>query len=133
MGSASAIGRGQGWARRLEGIGVAAGGVRWVQVGNRATDAERGCAACRRIPPSSIGEEPSVSHAQHQDIRIGTLASLSSGAGYLRQILPHGFESFQLTAWQYLGDVRLPELAAQVRDALGDRAIISSLAIFGNP
>jgi len=74
-----------------------------------------------------------VSHAQHQDIRIGTLASLSSGAGYLRQILPHGFESFQLTAWQYLGDVRLPELAAQVRDTLGDQAIISSLAIFGNP
>ena len=74
-----------------------------------------------------------MSHTQHQDIRIGTLASLSSGAGYLRQILPHGFESFQLTAWQYLGDVRLPELAAQVRDSLGDRAIISSLALFGNP
>lgn len=74
-----------------------------------------------------------MSHEQHQDIRIGTLASLSSGAGYLRQILSHGFESFQLTAWQYLGDVRLPELAAQVHDTLGSRAVISSLAIFGNP
>ena len=74
-----------------------------------------------------------MSRSHHQDIRIGTLAGMDRGADYLRQILPHGFESFQLTAWQYLGEVRLPELAAQVRDTLGEKAVISSLAIFGNP
>ncbi len=69
----------------------------------------------------------------HQDIRIGTLASFEHGAGYLKSILLHGFESFQLTAWEHLGAADLPALAPQVADVLGDQAIISSLAIFGNP
>jgi len=74
-----------------------------------------------------------MSREQHQDIRIGTLAGMNLGANYLRQILPHGFESFQLTAWQYLGDVDLPELAREVKGVLEDQAIISSVGIFGNP
>ncbi len=74
-----------------------------------------------------------MSHEHHQDIRIGTLAGMNLGADYLRQILPHGFESFQLTAWQFLGDVKLPELAREVKDVLEEKAIISSVGIFGNP
>jgi sugar phosphate isomerase/epimerase len=73
----------------------------------------------------------SLSH--HQDIRIGTLAGMKEGASYLRQILPHGFESFQLTLWQYVGDIDLPEYAKEVMDTIGDKAVISSLGIYGNP
>jgi sugar phosphate isomerase/epimerase len=74
-----------------------------------------------------------MTRANHHDLRIGTLASMPNGASYLKQILPHGFESFELTAWEHLGDVKLPELAAQVLEVLGDRAIISSVGIYGNP
>ena len=38
-----------------------------------------------------------VSHKNHKDLRIGTLASATNGVKYLEQIIPHGFESFQLT------------------------------------
>jgi len=70
------------------------------------------------------------------DIRIGTLVQGNGPdpAGYIRQILPHGFESFQITFWQTLGDVDLPRLAEEVKDALDDSgAVISSLGIYGNP
>ena len=69
------------------------------------------------------------------DIRIGTLVSGNSAdpADYIRQILPHGFESFQITFWQTLGGANLPDMAARVKDVLGDQAVISSLAVFGNP
>ena len=70
-----------------------------------------------------------------EQIRIGTLVSGgSNSANYIRQILPHGFESFSLTFWQTLGDADLGKIAAEVKDALGDSgAVISSLGIFGNP
>jgi sugar phosphate isomerase/epimerase len=71
-----------------------------------------------------------------QDIRIGTLVDGKGQdpASWIRQILPHGFESFSLTFWQTIGAVDLKALAARVREALGDSgAIISSLALFGNP
>jgi sugar phosphate isomerase/epimerase len=70
------------------------------------------------------------------DIRIGTLVqggAPEKTADYIRQILPHGFESFQITFWQQIGDVNLKELAKRVLDACGDRATISSLGVFGNP
>jgi hypothetical protein len=54
-------------------------------------------------------------------------------AEYIRQILPHGFESFSITFWQTLGDTDLKRLAREVKDVLGDQAVISSLGIFGNP
>ena len=69
----------------------------------------------------------------HQDIRIGTLAPLNKGAGYLKQILPHGFESFQLTSWQYIGDVKIEQTAKEVLDCIAGKATISSLGMFGNP
>lgn len=71
-----------------------------------------------------------------EDIRIGTLvdAKQKDVGGYIRQILPYGFESFSLTFWQELGGVKLNKLADQVREALGDSgAVISSIGIFGNP
>ncbi len=75
-----------------------------------------------------------MSRVEHQDIRVGTLASLQGAPDYLRQILPHGFESFELTMWQYVPDgLNLAETAKQVSDVLGDKAVISSLGIYGNP
>ena len=69
------------------------------------------------------------------DIRMGTLVNAGPTCpDYIRQILPHGFESFSLTFWQTLGDTDLGELAPRVMEALGDSgAVISSLAVFGNP
>ncbi len=69
------------------------------------------------------------------DIRIGTLVSAgTASANYIRQILPHGFESFSLTSWQTNKDVDYPKLAAEVHSELeGSEAIISSIAVFGNP
>lgn len=71
----------------------------------------------------------------HQDIRIGTLIKGSdTSADYIRQILPHGFESFSITFWQTLGEVELPRLAEAVCPvAEKGGAVISSLGVFGNP
>src|ERR1035437_229022 len=69
-----------------------------------------------------------------ETIRIGTLANASGGVNYLKQILPHGFECFQLTFWQKLGGVDVPRLAGEVRELLaGTGVVISSLGIYGNP
>lgn len=69
----------------------------------------------------------------HNDIRIGTLVSMDKAAGTIRQILPHGFESFQLTFWTKIGVADLDRAAKEVQDAVGDKAVISSLGMFGNP
>lgn len=74
-----------------------------------------------------------MSRADHQDIRIGTLAGIENAPSYLRQILPHGFESFELTLGRYVPDMDLAETAKQVKDVLGDAAVVSSLGIYGNP
>ncbi len=74
-----------------------------------------------------------MDRSNHQDIRIGTLASLGGAADYLKQILPHGFESFELTAWAHLGDIDLAETAKAALDVCGGHAIISSIGIYGNP
>lgn len=74
-----------------------------------------------------------MSRADHQDIRIGTLASMEKGASYLSQILPHGFESFELTIGRHIGDLDLAQKANEVKDCLGDQAIVSSVGIYGNP
>lgn len=67
------------------------------------------------------------------DIRLGTIVQGKAGANYIKQILPHGFESFQLMFWQEIGDIDLERSAAEIRDAMGDQATISSLGMFGNP
>lgn len=72
-----------------------------------------------------------MSRIKHQDIRIGTLAGIKEGAAYLRQIVPHGFESFELTMGRV--EVDLEQTAKEVLEAIGDQAVISSVGIYGNP
>ncbi len=69
------------------------------------------------------------------DVRIGTMApaGVPSPADYVRQILPHGFESVQLFFWQTLGAADHERLAVDIRDAIGDADVTVSLAMFGNP
>ncbi|OGV64676.1 MAG: sugar phosphate isomerase [Lentisphaerae bacterium RIFOXYB12_FULL_65_16] len=68
----------------------------------------------------------------NETIRIGTLAQPK--ASYIKQILPHGFESFSITFWQTLGETDLKKLAREVKEVLADSsAVISSLGIYGNP
>lgn len=70
-----------------------------------------------------------------ETIRIGTLVNSGDNPpAYIRQILPHGFESFSISFWQTLGGADLQRMAAEVKEALaGHDAVVSSLAIFGNP
>lgn len=70
------------------------------------------------------------------DIRIGTLvkASKVDPVDYIRQILPHGFESFQLTFGPTLGGTDLARLAAEIQEVLGDSGVtISAVGLYGNP
>ena len=72
----------------------------------------------------------------NEDIRIGTMVSGNGDdpAGYIKQILPRGFESFQITFWQTTEGIDFQKLADEVNAALdGSGAIISSLGVFGNP
>jgi sugar phosphate isomerase/epimerase len=69
----------------------------------------------------------------HKDIRIGTCVPFQNGTGYIKQILPHGFESFALTAWEKLGSIDLEGMAKPVLDTIGDKATISCLTMFCNP
>src|ERR1035437_958807 len=69
-------------------------------------------------------------------IRIGTLVNGGpKTADYIRQILPHGFESFSITFWQKIGDgVDLKRMAREVKAVLADSdAVINSVSCFGNP
>ncbi len=74
-----------------------------------------------------------MNREHHADIRLGTIVRAPDGAPYIRQILPHGFESFQIMFWERIGDIHLETLAREVREACGDRATISSVGMFGNP
>ncbi|OGV49254.1 MAG: sugar phosphate isomerase [Lentisphaerae bacterium GWF2_52_8] len=70
-----------------------------------------------------------------ESIRIGTLVGgNNASANYIRQIIPHGFESFSITFWQTLGDTDIKKLAASVKKELeGTGIVISSLGVYGNP
>lgn len=66
------------------------------------------------------------------DIRIGTIASNS--ANYVRQLLPHGFESIAFSFWQKLDGCNLETLAAETKEVIGDQDVkIAALSVFGNP
>ncbi len=69
------------------------------------------------------------------DIRIGTLVNAGmKSPEYIRQILPHGFESFSLTFWRSCEEIDFEKLAGELGDVLeGHNAVISSIGIFGNP
>ncbi len=81
------------------------------------------------LPTMSV----TVDRTQHQDIRLGTLAGFNLGAGYLSQMVVHGFESFELTAWAYLKDLDVEKSAKESLSAIEGKAIISSVGIYGNP
>lgn len=73
---------------------------------------------------------------EKEGIRVGTLVNGngSNPADYIRQIIPHGFESFGITFWETLGEVDPAKLAEAVNKTLfGSGAVISHLGIFGNP
>jgi sugar phosphate isomerase/epimerase len=68
------------------------------------------------------------------DIRIGTMVGVwGDPADYIRQILPHGFESFALHFGGSCVGKDLPRLAAEIREACGDQATISAIGVYGNP
>jgi sugar phosphate isomerase/epimerase len=73
----------------------------------------------------------------HDDIRIGTLVPVEPDAAeYIRQILPHGFESFELTFGHRVEVSDLGGLVDRVRRVLdegGSTARISCLGVYGNP
>ena len=69
----------------------------------------------------------------HHDIRIGTLLPMSKGANYIRQMLPHGFESFGLTFWKQFQEMDYDRVSKEILETIGDRAVISSITLFGNP
>src|SRR6476620_3278406 len=69
-------------------------------------------------------------------IKIGTIvnANLPDPAGYIRQLLPYGFECFSLSFWQKSGRDDISRLADEVMQALeGSDAVISSVGVYGNP
>jgi sugar phosphate isomerase/epimerase len=68
-------------------------------------------------------------------IRIGTLAGKGPRTvEYVRSLLPHGFESFQINFHKSLEGVDLAELGKELTELLNDTgATISSLGIYGNP
>ena len=70
-----------------------------------------------------------------ETITIGTLVPGGDNTpNYLKQILPHGFESFEINFWQSLGATDLAKLADQVKTVLaGSGAVVSSLGVYGNP
>jgi sugar phosphate isomerase/epimerase len=70
------------------------------------------------------------------DIRIGTMVRCTGidPASYVRQILPHGFESIQPYFWQTIGQTDVKRLAAELKEAIGNSgAVVGALGMFGNP
>jgi sugar phosphate isomerase/epimerase len=71
-----------------------------------------------------------------RDIRIGTMikANAPDPARYVRQILPHGFESIEPFFWQTIGNKDLPRLADELKEAIdGADVVIDTIGMFGNP
>lgn len=68
-------------------------------------------------------------------IRIGTLAGKGRNTlDYIQNLIPLGFESFQINFWRESDGVDLERLAADLQPILSaSNTVISSLAVFGNP
>jgi len=77
----------------------------------------------------------------HEDIRIGTLVPVHERtAEVIRQLLPLGFETFQLSFGHRVGEIDLRRLAGDIGEVLssGEAADgvprrISALGLYGNP
>jgi sugar phosphate isomerase/epimerase len=70
-----------------------------------------------------------------EQIRVGTIVQGGQDApAYIREIMPHGFESFSINFWKTVGDTDLERLAGEVNEVLAGCDIrVSCLGIFGNP
>ncbi len=72
----------------------------------------------------------------HADLRIGTVVHAETAVTTIPQLVPHGFESFQLTFGHRIGSLDLFALADQLR-RLSDQAagdwVISAVGVYGNP
>jgi len=70
----------------------------------------------------------------NENILIGTLVSAGNAASHIPQLLPHGFESFEISFWETMGNIDIDQLAGEVGEALaGSSAVVSCLGIYGNP
>lgn len=70
-----------------------------------------------------------------EKIRIGTMViGGAKTAGYIKQILPYGFESFSLPFYPGISKQGLKKCAEACKKVLAkSNAVISSLSLFGNP
>ena len=78
----------------------------------------------------------------HDDIRIGTLVPAHERtAEVIRELLPHGFETFQIAFGRSIGDADIAGLAAGVGRVLGEYDAgaddvprrVSAIGVYGNP
>tara|TARA_Y100001933_G_scaffold265203_1_gene336894 strand:- start:8505 stop:9413 length:909 start_codon:yes stop_codon:yes gene_type:complete len=78
--------------------------------------------------------EMPVSHVP--TLRIGTLVQAEHAVETIKAILPHGFESFQITFGSNLGETDLFAMGKRILDVLAQaehNAVISALGLYGNP
>lgn len=66
-------------------------------------------------------------------IKIGTIVHSQKAPDYIRQILRHGFECFEITFGNNVNGVDFQRMAEEIRSILDNKAIISSVGIYGNP
>ena len=113
------------------------GFVKSMGYGGVAATALAGLTAADGAEPESGAKSSPAGRLSTEKIRIGTLVqgNVPKGPGnYIRQILPHDFESFAIVFTHHLGGADLPRMAAEVKEALGDSgAVVSSLGVYGNP
>ena len=77
----------------------------------------------------------------HADIRLGTLVPVHDRTpDVIEQLLPHGFETFQLSFGRTVGDFDLAGQAERIRRVLESHVAadgvprrISGLGVYGNP
>jgi sugar phosphate isomerase/epimerase len=73
----------------------------------------------------------------NERIRVGTIVDAHVRMGvveYVTSIVPHGFESIQITFGGSAAGIDLRRLAGKVQEALaGSGAVVSCLGIYGNP
>jgi len=69
-----------------------------------------------------------------EGIKIGTIVKADGAVSVIRQILPYGFESFEITFGGSAVNIDLKKMAEEVKAVLaGSNAVISSVGIYGNP
>ena len=75
-------------------------------------------------------------NSDRADIRIGTLIHAQAAAETIGQIIPHGFESFQITFGHHVGQIDLDRMAGELLEmfaAAKNPPVISALGLYGNP